>query len=80
MNGRDLGATTDFEATEALMATKEPVVVDVLRRVNPWRVSTASSVTAATQTDPISSEEEEELEPLLEKYVVTSSGVQMLLC
>lgn len=56
---------------------QEPIVVEVLRRMNPWRASTTSShVTIATQTDPISSEDEDEEEvtcPLLPGHQLASS-------
>ncbi len=61
VNGRDIGTCSEEEALTALDEAKEPIVVEVLRRMNPWRLSTASShATIATQTDPISSEEEED--------------------
>ncbi len=62
MNGRDLSKSSHEEAVEAFRAAKEPIVVEVLRRVaNSNKMKTPGPptgpqtpmVTVATQTDEV---------------------------
>ena len=54
VNGRDLSQATHEEAVEAFRTAKEPIVVEVLRRVNKNKMKTKSSptmVSIGTQTE-----------------------------
>lgn len=53
MNGQDLSKSSHDEAVEAFRAAKEPIVVEVLRRVTNTKMKNRSPtmVSVATQTE-----------------------------
>ena len=53
VNGHDLSQSTHEEAVEAFRTAKEPIVVEVLRRVNKNKLKTRSPamVSIGTQTE-----------------------------